>query len=37
MEIIVRAAIIFFFLWILTRAMGKRTLAQLSTFEASSC
>ncbi len=33
MEIILRAAVIFFFLWILTRVMGKRTLAQLSTFE----
>ena len=33
MEIVLRATIIFFFLWILTRVLGKRTLAQLSTFE----
>jgi uncharacterized membrane protein YcaP (DUF421 family) len=33
MEIILRATVIFFFLWILTRVLGKRTLSQLSTFE----
>jgi uncharacterized membrane protein YcaP (DUF421 family) len=33
MEIVLRATVIFFFLWILTRVLGKRTLAQLSTFE----
>jgi len=33
MEIILRAAAIFFFLWIATKAMGKRELAQLSAFE----
>jgi uncharacterized membrane protein YcaP (DUF421 family) len=33
MEIILRAAAIFFFLWIATKALGKRELAQLSTFE----
>jgi uncharacterized membrane protein YcaP (DUF421 family) len=33
MEIVLRATVIFFFLWVLTRLLGKRTLAQLSTFE----
>jgi uncharacterized membrane protein YcaP (DUF421 family) len=33
MEIVLRATVIFLFLWILTRVLGKRTLAQLSTFE----
>jgi uncharacterized membrane protein YcaP (DUF421 family) len=33
MEIVVRASIIFLFLWIVTRALGKRELAQLSPFE----
>jgi uncharacterized membrane protein YcaP (DUF421 family) len=33
MEIVVRASIVFFFLWIVTRAMGKRELAQMSPFE----
>jgi uncharacterized membrane protein YcaP (DUF421 family) len=33
MEIVLRATVIFFFLWVLTRVLGKRTLAQLSTFE----
>ena len=33
MEIVLRATIIFFFLWVLTRVLGKRTLAQLNTFE----
>jgi uncharacterized membrane protein YcaP (DUF421 family) len=32
-EIVVRASIIFLFLWIVTRALGKRELAQLSPFE----
>ncbi|MEX2457979.1 MAG: YetF domain-containing protein [Actinomycetota bacterium] len=33
MEIVVRATVIFFFLWGLTRLMGKRELAQMSAFE----
>jgi uncharacterized membrane protein YcaP (DUF421 family) len=33
MEIIVRATVIFFFLWSLTRGMGKRELSQLTAFE----
>ena len=33
MEIVIRAAIVFFFLWALTRAMGKRELAEMSAFE----
>lgn len=33
MEIVVRATVIFFFLWILTRGMGKRELSQLTAFE----
>jgi uncharacterized membrane protein YcaP (DUF421 family) len=33
MEIAVRAFVIFFFLWGLTRVMGKRELAQISAFE----
>ena len=33
MQIVVRAAVMFFFLWFLTRAMGKKELAQLSVFE----
>ena len=33
MEIILRAAAIFIFLWIVTKALGKRELAQLSAFE----
>jgi len=33
MEIVIRSAIIFFFLWFVTRAMGKRELAQMSAFE----
>jgi uncharacterized membrane protein YcaP (DUF421 family) len=33
MEIILRAAAIYFFLWMATKAMGKRELAQLSAFE----
>ena len=33
MEIIVRATVIFFFLWALTRGMGKRELSQMTAFE----
>ena len=33
MELVVRATAIFFFLWALTRAMGKRELAEMSAFE----
>lgn len=33
MEIVVRATVIFFFLWALTRALGKRELAEMSAFE----
>jgi len=33
MEIILRAAVIFLFIWLATKAMGKRELAQLSAFE----
>jgi uncharacterized membrane protein YcaP (DUF421 family) len=33
MEIILRAAAIYFFVWLATKALGKRELAQLSTFE----
>jgi uncharacterized membrane protein YcaP (DUF421 family) len=33
MEITIRATVIFFILWLLTRAVGKRELAQLSAFE----
>ncbi len=33
MEIIVRATVIFAFLWVLTRGLGKRELAQLTGFE----
>jgi len=33
MEIVIRAACIFFFLWIVTKALGKRELAQMSAFE----
>jgi uncharacterized membrane protein YcaP (DUF421 family) len=33
MEIVVRATVIFFFLWVLTRGLGKRALSQLSAFE----
>jgi uncharacterized membrane protein YcaP (DUF421 family) len=33
MEIAVRAFVIFFFLWFITRVMGKRELAQMSAFE----
>lgn len=33
MEIIIRATVIFFFLWMLTRALGKRELAEMTAFE----
>jgi uncharacterized membrane protein YcaP (DUF421 family) len=33
MEIIVRASVIYFFLWMLTRALGKRELAEMTAFE----
>ena len=33
MEVVLRAAAIYLFLWVATKAMGKRELAQLSPFE----
>jgi uncharacterized membrane protein YcaP (DUF421 family) len=33
MEIVVRAAVIFLFLWVVTRVVGRSTLGELSTFE----
>jgi uncharacterized membrane protein YcaP (DUF421 family) len=33
MEIIIRATVLYFFLWILTRSLGKRELAEMSAFE----
>jgi uncharacterized membrane protein YcaP (DUF421 family) len=33
MEIIVRAAVIYFFVWIVTRSIGKRQLSELSAFQ----
>ncbi len=33
MEIALRAVVIFFFLWAVTRAVGRSTLGELSTFE----
>lgn len=33
MEIVVRALVIFLFLWVVTRAVGRSTLGELSTFE----
>ncbi len=33
MEIVVRAAVIFIFLWIITRAVGRSSLGELSTFQ----
>lgn len=33
MEVIIRAAVLFGFLWLVTRAVGKRELGQLSAFE----
>jgi uncharacterized membrane protein YcaP (DUF421 family) len=33
MEIVARASVIFFFLWLVTRAMGKRELSEMTAFE----
>jgi uncharacterized membrane protein YcaP (DUF421 family) len=33
MEIVIRAAVMFMFLWAVTRAVGRSTLGELSTFE----
>ena len=33
MEIVVRAVVIFLFLWLVTRSVGRSTLGELSTFE----
>ena len=33
MEIVVRAVVMFFFLWLVTRAVGRSTLGELSTFQ----
>jgi uncharacterized membrane protein YcaP (DUF421 family) len=33
MEVILRAAVMFAFLWIVTRAVGRSTLGELSTFQ----
>ena len=33
MEIVIRALVIFLFLWLVTRAVGRTTLGELSTFE----
>src|SRR4051812_47121512 len=33
MEIVLRVAVIYFFLWLVTKALGKRELAQMSPFE----
>ena len=33
MEIIARATAIFFFVWVVTRAIGKRQLSELSAFQ----
>jgi uncharacterized membrane protein YcaP (DUF421 family) len=33
MEIVLRALVIFVFLWVVTRAVGRSTLGELSTFE----
>jgi uncharacterized membrane protein YcaP (DUF421 family) len=33
MEIVIRALVIFVFLWVVTRAVGRSTLGELSTFE----
>jgi uncharacterized membrane protein YcaP (DUF421 family) len=33
MQIVVRAVVLYLFVWFLTRAMGKKELSQLSTFE----
>jgi uncharacterized membrane protein YcaP (DUF421 family) len=33
MEIVIRAAVVYVFLWIVTRAVGRSTLGELSTFQ----
>ena len=33
MEIVIRALVVFVFLWLITRAVGRSTLGELSTFE----
>jgi uncharacterized membrane protein YcaP (DUF421 family) len=33
MEIVIRSLVIFFFLWIVTRAVGRSSLGELSTFQ----
>jgi uncharacterized membrane protein YcaP (DUF421 family) len=33
MQIVIRAAVMFFFVWFLTRSMGKKELSDLSVFE----
>ena len=33
MEIVIRAVVMFLFLWLITRAVGRSTLGELSTFE----
>ncbi|WP_246572271.1 DUF421 domain-containing protein [Kineosporia corallincola] len=33
MEIVVRAAVVWLFLWVITRAVGRATLGELSTFQ----
>src|SRR3954451_8874547 len=33
MEIVLRALVLFLFLWVVTRAVGRATLGELSTFE----
>ena len=33
MEIVLRALVVFMFLWVITRAVGRSTLGELSTFE----
>lgn len=33
MEIVIRAVVIFLFLWVITRAVGRSTLGELSTFD----
>jgi uncharacterized membrane protein YcaP (DUF421 family) len=33
MEIVLRALVVFFFLWLVTRAIGRATLGELSTFQ----
>ena len=33
MELVIRATVIFFFMWVLTRGLGKRELASMTAFE----